>query len=86
VQHSFLAAATARIKPTFDFNIDMKQSWFVGDTTCDVQAGKNADIKTVMVLTGEGGRDGRYPAASDYTCSDLYEAVHLILNFKYQIL
>ncbi len=37
-----------------DFNIDMFNSWFVGDKKIDIETGFNAGIKTAMVLTGYG--------------------------------
>jgi D-glycero-D-manno-heptose 1,7-bisphosphate phosphatase len=37
-----------------DFNIDLQQSYMIGDSTIDIQAGKNAGCKTILVLTGKG--------------------------------
>jgi len=37
-----------------DFNIDLKKSYFVGDTVSDVNCGKNAGLKTILVKTGQG--------------------------------
>ena len=34
-----------------DFNIDLKQSYFVGDSVCDIDCGNNAGLKTVLVKT-----------------------------------
>jgi D-glycero-D-manno-heptose 1,7-bisphosphate phosphatase len=39
-----------------DFNIDLKNSWVVGDKEIDVLTGKNLAINTAMVLTGYGSR------------------------------
>lgn len=38
------------------YNIDKSQSFIIGDTTTDVQMGKNAGIKTVLVQTGQAGK------------------------------
>lgn len=62
------------------FNIDMEQSWFIGDTTVDIQTGKNAGLKTVLVLTGEAGNDKKYNVQPDLICNDLLEAVNKILE------
>ena len=35
-------------------NIDLNQSYMVGDSENDVLAGKNAGIKTILVRTGQG--------------------------------
>lgn len=62
------------------FNIDLSQSWYIGDTTIDIQTGKNAGMKTVLVETGEAGKDGKYDVLPDYIASDLLSAVHYILG------
>lgn len=62
------------------YNIDLSQSWYVGDTTVDIQTGKNAGMRTVLVETGEAGQDGKYDAVPDYTARNLYDAVDLILS------
>lgn len=63
-----------------DCNIDLSQSWIIGDTTLDIQTGKNAGIKTALVLTGEAGKDGKYPAKADTIQDDLLSCVNYILN------
>ena len=40
------------------YNIDISQSWYIGDTTIDIQTGKNVGMKTILVKTGEAGKDG----------------------------
>ena len=62
------------------YNIDLKESWMVGDTTMDIQTGKNAGMHTALVLTGEAGRDKKYDVQPDLICSDLLEAVERILG------
>lgn len=62
------------------YNIDLGNSWYIGDTTVDIQTGKNAGMKTVLVQTGEAGRDGRYLVDPDYTAENLLAAVSLILE------
>lgn len=62
------------------YNIDLTRSWMVGDTTVDIQTGKNAGTRTALVLTGEAGKDGKYGAAPDVTGRDLLDAVELILK------
>ena len=37
-----------------EFNVDLQKSYFIGDTLADVQCGKNAEIKTILVRTGKG--------------------------------
>lgn len=62
------------------FNIDLGQSWLIGDRTVDVQTGKNAGLKTVLVRTGAAGQDGKFDAVPDLVCADLLNAVRHILT------
>ena len=40
-----------------DFNIDLTQSWMIGDGESDVKAGKTAGCRTVLIGTEEYGQD-----------------------------
>lgn len=61
------------------YNIDLAESYMIGDTTVDIQTGANAGLHTVLVHTGEGGRDGKYSAVPETEAEDLLEAVRRIL-------
>lgn len=63
-----------------DYNIDLSASWIIGDTTLDIQAGKNAGLKTVLVHTGVGGKDGKYNAEPDMQAENLLESIEKILG------
>jgi len=52
--------------------IDIENSYVVGDKTDDAKLGNNANIKSVLVMTGNGGKDGRHP-----DCSCVYKAKDL---------
>lgn len=60
------------------YNINLSQSWYIGDTTTDVQTGKNAGMKTILVQTGEAGLDGKYVVQADYIAKDLLAAIDFI--------
>lgn len=62
------------------YHIDLERSWMVGDTTMDLQTGKNAGTRTALVLTGQAGQDGKYATAPDVTGKDLLDAVEQILK------
>lgn len=64
------------------YNIDPARSYMVGDSTVDVQTGKNAGLKTVLLRTGQAGQDGKYAAVPDFTVENLGEAVERILSAK----
>lgn len=61
-------------------NIDLANSWIIGDTTVDIQMGKNAGLGTVLVLTGQAGQDGKYDVEPDVVKDNLLDAVKFILN------
>lgn len=61
-----------------EFNIDIGSSWLVGDTTADIQTGLNAGLKTILVRTGHGGRDGKLKIRPHYIFDDFGEAVDFI--------
>lgn len=62
------------------YNIDLAQSWMVGDTTVDLQTGRNAGTRTALVQTGLAGSDKKYAGNADLTARDLFEAVKKILE------
>lgn len=64
------------------YHIDLKQSWMIGDTTTDIQTGVNGGLRTILVRTGEGGADKKYPLRADFICSNLLEAVETILGLS----
>ena len=48
------------LKARKDFNINLHRSFIVGDTTRDIETGKNAGCKTILVKTGKAGQDHDY--------------------------
>lgn len=66
-----------------ELNLDLARSWFVGDTTTDLQTAKNAGVRSILVHTGYGGKDGRHPVRADFECANLRTAVrHVLGNAK----
>ena len=63
-----------------DLSIDLPNSWMIGDTTTDLQTAQNAGIRSVLVRTGYGGRDGRWRIRPDYEFFDLAEAAKFIVD------
>lgn len=61
-----------------DFNADLSLSWFIGDTTLDIQTGRNAGMHTIMLQSGDPKKE-RFDASPDYTANDLFNAVKKIL-------
>ena len=61
-------------------NIDLANSWMIGDTTRDMQTARNAGLKAILVRTGYAGKDGKYDAQPDLAFDTLNEAVEFIVK------
>ena len=68
------------LKAAEQYNIDLRESWCIGDTTVDVQTGIHAGTHTVLLHTGEAGRDGKFDVRAEIDAKDLMEAVQKILK------
>jgi len=64
------------------YNVDTSVSWLIGDTTTDLQTARNAGMKGVLVLTGKGGKDGKYNVEPDYVFDNLVHAIDFILEVQ----
>ena len=64
-----------------DLNIDLSQSWVIGDSTADTLMANRAGLKSVMVQTGRGGVDGKWNCAPDLVCKSLAEAAMVIVDY-----
>lgn len=62
------------LKASRDYHIDLSQSWMVGDSERDIQAGQGAGCRTVL-LSGMEKDFGQ-----DLTCKSLYDAVNSIFS------
>ncbi len=58
------------LKAAKDFNIDISQSWMIGDSENDVAAGKAAGCRAILIGDGDFGQD--------LTATSLLEAVNMI--------
>lgn len=59
-------------------NIDLANSWFIGDSTLDFGAAANAGVTSIGVCTGQGATDGLYPYNPDIIVADFAAAVDFI--------
>jgi histidinol-phosphate phosphatase family protein len=59
----------------------LKQSFFVGDTIRDIETGKNAGCKTILVFSGKEKpcNEASWKVVPDFTVKDLSQAVDIIL-------
>lgn len=63
-----------------ELNIGRAESWFVGDSSADIEAGRRAGLRTVLVRTGHAGGDDKRALQPDYTAPDLASATDWILQ------
>jgi D-glycero-D-manno-heptose 1,7-bisphosphate phosphatase len=60
-------------------NIDLKNSWIIGDKSSDIEAGKAAGIKTILVKTGYAGVEpGNIDTVPDFAALNIREAIDYI--------
>lgn len=61
---------------------ELKRSFFIGDTIRDIETGKAAGLKTILVFSGKEKPDNKseWLLLPDYTAEDLAKAADLILN------
>jgi len=65
------------------YDIDLQNSFFIGDRASDIETGKNAGCGAILVLTGAGAetlRDLSESQQPDYIADDLAGAVSWILD------
>jgi D-glycero-D-manno-heptose 1,7-bisphosphate phosphatase len=61
-----------------EHGLDLSRSWMVGDKTCDVECGKNAGLRTVLVETGHG--KDHLDCGADAVVPDIGYAADFILK------
>ena len=62
------------------FNIDLTQSYLIGDSPRDIEAGQNAGVTTIRVKTGHGLKPSE--AIPNHHVQDLAAAVSLIESLE----
>ncbi|MGE5681730.1 MAG: D-glycero-alpha-D-manno-heptose-1,7-bisphosphate 7-phosphatase [Bacillota bacterium] len=72
------------LKAADELNIDLKDSYFAGDSLSDIECGKNAGIKTILVKNGRSEEqissllvEGKIP---NFIACDLQETSKYIIN------
>ena len=60
-----------------DLGIDLARSFFVGDMATDIECGRNAGVRTVLVATGYGQRDAA--TVADFRARDVVEAIDWVI-------
>lgn len=78
-------APSARRKPepamvleaAAEFDINLARSYFIGDKSADIECGRRAGMRTILVLTGYGPEQDCRP---DFTADDVTQAVEVVLS------
>jgi len=62
--------------------VDIKNSYFIGDTIRDIETGKKAGLKTILVFSGKekAKNKNQWGILPDFTAEDLPRAAKIILN------
>jgi histidinol-phosphate phosphatase family protein len=62
--------------------IDLNSTFLIGDSIRDIQTGKNAGLKTILVLSGKEKLDNKndWQVSPDFIARNLNEAVDLVLK------
>jgi phosphoglycolate phosphatase-like HAD superfamily hydrolase len=63
-------------------DIDLSKSYFIGDTIRDIETGKAAGLKTILVFSGKEKPENKnnWQSTPDFTARDLSEAVEIIIK------
>ena len=77
---SFIDAAIEQLKKQ-GLEIDKSKSFFVGDSLIDVETGKAAGLRTIMVFSGRESPDNvsTWSIKPDFVAADLFDAADRIL-------
>lgn len=62
------------------YQIDPRQSWLIGDKKIDVEAGLNAGVQPILVLTGYGKEQMKQISPFIPVCANFLTAVNHIIN------
>lgn len=68
-----------------EFDLNLHRCWMIGHTTIDVLAAQRAEVGTILVRTGEGGRDDAFTVDPHFVEDDLWSAVARINQFEHAL-
>jgi histidinol-phosphate phosphatase family protein len=66
------------LEAALDLEIDLSGSWMIGDKPIDVECGRNAGCRTMLVRTGYGSKQANTDA--DFVMKDVTEALQHIIG------
>ena len=78
-----MLCATASMEAAKKYDIDLKHSFLIGDSTRDVLAGNRAKVKMILVKTGHGGKDPwQYEGKPDFVVKNLAGAAQIVRKYS----
>ena len=63
-----------------EHRLDLARSYFIGDKASDIECGRNAGVRTILVQTGYGAHESEIDPRADWIARDLAHAAELILG------
>lgn len=63
-----------------DHDIDLSRSFFIGDKVSDIECGRNAGVRTILVETGDGHAEKN--CAPDFVAKEVVAAVEIVLGIQ----
>jgi histidinol-phosphate phosphatase family protein len=73
-------------RAAFEHKIDLYRSWFVGDILDDIEAGRRAGCRTILI---DNGHETEWlltpPRRPHFTVADLYEATYKIIMSEHNV-
>ena len=61
-----------------EFDLNLRRSWMIGENTIDILAGDRAQLGTILVETGQAGRDGCFDVQPHFIEPNLRAAISRI--------
>jgi D-glycero-D-manno-heptose 1,7-bisphosphate phosphatase len=63
-----------------EHDLDLAKSWCIGDKVSDIESGRRAGVRTILVRTGYGATPEHAQAPADFAVRDVIAAIQLILG------
>ena len=61
-----------------EHHLDLARSYLIGDKASDIECGRNAGVRTILVQTGYGAHES--DTGADWIARDLAHAAEIILG------
>ena len=65
-----------------EFDLNLNRCWMIGHTTVDILAASRAGMGTILVATGQGGKDRKFHVEPHFEAPDIRSAVTCIRSFE----